>query len=140
MHINRLVERFLREKDLPPTKFGRLAARDPRLVLDMRMPEMNGLDAARAILSASHASPVRVLMLTTFDIDDYVYAVLCEKNDLISVPAGTPWSLTTITTLSRSCKRIERGESACSINCITRPLRNALRLGWSTQAPWQAAL
>lgn len=45
MHINRLVERFLREQDLPPTKFGRLAARDPRLVLDMRMgreirPEM----------------------------------------------------------------------------------------------------
>ncbi|MFN0044991.1 MAG: hypothetical protein ACKVOS_00805 [Sphingorhabdus sp.] len=45
MHINRLVERFLREKNLPPTKFGRLAAHDPRLVLDMRMgrevrPEM----------------------------------------------------------------------------------------------------
>ncbi len=37
MHINRLVERFLRDNDLPPTKFGRLAARDPRLVLDMRM-------------------------------------------------------------------------------------------------------
>lgn len=45
MHINRLVERFLREQDLSPTKFGRLAAHDPRLVLDMRMgreirPEM----------------------------------------------------------------------------------------------------
>lgn len=45
MHINRLVERFLREQELPPTKFGRLAARDPRLVLDMRLgreirPEM----------------------------------------------------------------------------------------------------
>lgn len=45
MHINRLVERFLQEQKLPPTKFGRLAARDPRLVLDMRMgreirPEM----------------------------------------------------------------------------------------------------
>lgn len=45
MHINRLVERFLREQELPPTKFGRLAASDPRLVLDMRMgreirPEM----------------------------------------------------------------------------------------------------
>ena len=45
MHINRLVERFLREQEVPPTKFGRLAARDPRLVLDMRMgreirPEM----------------------------------------------------------------------------------------------------
>lgn len=45
MHINRLVERFLREQQLPPTKFGRLAVRDPRLVFDMRMgreirPEM----------------------------------------------------------------------------------------------------
>ncbi len=36
MYINPLVERFLKETALPPTKFGRLAARDPRLVLDMR--------------------------------------------------------------------------------------------------------
>jgi 1,2-dihydroxy-3-keto-5-methylthiopentene dioxygenase len=28
--------------------------------------------------------------LFSLHIDDYVYAVLCEKNDLISVPAGTP--------------------------------------------------
>jgi hypothetical protein len=45
MHINRLVELFLKEEGLPPTKFGRLAAHDPRLVLDMRLgrkirPEM----------------------------------------------------------------------------------------------------
>lgn len=37
MHINSLVERFLHEHTMPPTVFGRLAARDPRLVLDMRM-------------------------------------------------------------------------------------------------------
>ncbi len=37
MHINRRVEIFLREHDMPPTKFGRLAAHDPRIVLDMRM-------------------------------------------------------------------------------------------------------
>lgn len=45
MHITRLIERFLRDQELPPTKFGRLAAGDPRLVLDIRMgreirPEM----------------------------------------------------------------------------------------------------
>ena len=45
MHINRLIERFLRETGLPPTKFGRLVARDPRLVRDIRLgreirPEM----------------------------------------------------------------------------------------------------
>ena len=36
MYINRLVEQFLTETGLPPTKFGRLAVRDPRLVFDMR--------------------------------------------------------------------------------------------------------
>jgi hypothetical protein len=45
MHINRLIERFLCENNLSATKFGRLAAGDPRLVLDIRMgreirPEM----------------------------------------------------------------------------------------------------
>ncbi|MEU2251687.1 response regulator transcription factor [Nocardia xishanensis] len=46
------------------------------VLMDVRMPEMNGLDAARAILAANFDPPVRVLMLTTFDIDDYVYEAL----------------------------------------------------------------
>ncbi len=46
------------------------------VLMDVRMPEMNGLDAARQILSAGFDPPVRVLMLTTFDIDDYVYEAL----------------------------------------------------------------
>ncbi|PKV80366.1 response regulator [Nocardia fluminea] len=46
------------------------------VLMDVRMPEMNGLDAARAILTANLDPPVRVLMLTTFDIDDYVYEAL----------------------------------------------------------------
>lgn len=46
------------------------------VLMDVRMPEMNGLDAARQILSAGWEPPVRVLMLTTFDIDDYVYEAL----------------------------------------------------------------
>ena len=46
------------------------------VLMDVRMPEMNGIDAARAILAAGFDPPVRVLMLTTFDIDDYVYEAL----------------------------------------------------------------
>jgi DNA-binding NarL/FixJ family response regulator len=46
------------------------------VLMDVRMPQMNGLDAARAILAANFDPPVRVLMLTTFDIDDYVYEAL----------------------------------------------------------------
>lgn len=37
MHMLRMVEKFLRENDVAPTKFGRMVAGDPRLVLDMRM-------------------------------------------------------------------------------------------------------
>jgi DNA-binding NarL/FixJ family response regulator len=46
------------------------------VLMDVRMPEMNGLDAAREILSMTMTPPVRVLMLTTFDIDEYVYEAL----------------------------------------------------------------
>jgi hypothetical protein len=50
MHINRRIERFLREHDMPPTLFGRLAVQDPRLVLDMRMGrEIRDTTAARLI-------------------------------------------------------------------------------------------
>ncbi|MDH6677513.1 DNA-binding NarL/FixJ family response regulator [Rhodococcus sp. LBL1] len=46
------------------------------VLMDVRMPELNGLEAAREILSAAIDPPVRVLMLTTFDIDEYVYEAL----------------------------------------------------------------
>ena len=44
------------------------------VLMDVRMPELNGLDAAREILARD--TNTKVLMLTTFDIDDYVYAAL----------------------------------------------------------------
>jgi DNA-binding NarL/FixJ family response regulator len=44
------------------------------VLMDVRMPELNGLDATREILARDTAT--KVLMLTTFDIDDYVYAAL----------------------------------------------------------------
>lgn len=49
MHINRLVERFLREQDLSPTRFGRLAAGDPQLVFDMRRGRKFGPDLERRL-------------------------------------------------------------------------------------------
>jgi DNA-binding NarL/FixJ family response regulator len=44
------------------------------VLMDIRMPEMDGLEAARRILE--HDPACKVLMLTTFDLDRYVYAAL----------------------------------------------------------------
>jgi DNA-binding NarL/FixJ family response regulator len=46
------------------------------VLMDVRMPVMDGLEAARQILSAPGQARPRVLMLTTFDLDDYVYEAL----------------------------------------------------------------
>ncbi len=46
------------------------------VLMDVRMPRKDGLWAAEQILASSSEPPTRVLMLTTFDIDDYVYEAL----------------------------------------------------------------
>jgi DNA-binding NarL/FixJ family response regulator len=45
------------------------------VLLDVRMPDVDGLAAARDLLG-DPAVPWRVIMLTTFDLDEYVYAAL----------------------------------------------------------------
>jgi DNA-binding NarL/FixJ family response regulator len=48
---------------------------DPTVVLmDIRMPELDGIEATRRILAADKGA--RILILTTFDLDEYVYEAL----------------------------------------------------------------
>ena len=44
------------------------------VLMDIRMPELDGLEAARRILAADETA--RILILTTFDLDEYVYEAL----------------------------------------------------------------
>jgi DNA-binding NarL/FixJ family response regulator len=46
------------------------------VVMDVRMPAMDGLEATRRIVADPDLGGVRVLVLTTFDIDEYVFEAL----------------------------------------------------------------
>ena len=47
------------------------------VLMDIRMPRLNGLEATREIVNVNGGeSPTRVLMLTTFDLNEYVYEAL----------------------------------------------------------------
>ncbi len=61
---------------------GREAVREVRrlrpevVLMDIRMPEQDGIEATRQLAGAANGDGPRILILTTFDLDEYVYEAL----------------------------------------------------------------
>ena len=71
------------------------------VLMDIRMPVLDGLEATRRILAADADGP-RVLMLTTFDVDEYVYAALAAGASGFLLKDVAPEQLTAAVRLVRS--------------------------------------
>jgi DNA-binding NarL/FixJ family response regulator len=46
------------------------------VLMDIRMPELDGIEATKRVVADGGDAPARVLMLTTFDLNEYVYEAL----------------------------------------------------------------
>jgi RNA polymerase sigma factor (sigma-70 family) len=71
------------------------------VLMDIRMPEMDGLEATRRILTGASSQP-RVIMLTTFDLDHYVYAALSAGASGFLLKDVTPEHLVAAVRMVRS--------------------------------------
>jgi DNA-binding NarL/FixJ family response regulator len=65
------------------------------VLMDIRMPEMDGLEATRRILAAPATADCRIIILTTFDLDQYVYAALAAGASGFLLKDVTPEQLVT---------------------------------------------
>src|SRR3954471_18959051 len=61
--------------------------------MDIRMPEMDGLEATRQITADRALSHTRVLILTTFELDEYVFAALRAGASGFLLKGGEPADL-----------------------------------------------
>jgi DNA-binding NarL/FixJ family response regulator len=96
------------------------------VLMDIRMPELDGLEATRRIL-ADNPHPPRIIILTTFDLDRYVYAALRAGASGFLLKDVSPEHLV-------AAVRLVRDGDALLAPAITRRLVQRFATGQNTTA------
>ena len=92
------------------------------VLMDIRMPVMNGLEATRALLT-ENPDPPKVLILTTFDLDDYVYEALRAG------ASGFLLKDASATELAEAVRVVAAGDALLSPSVTKRLIAEFSRLG-----------
>ena len=90
------------------------------VLMDIRMPELDGLEATRRILAEAPA--MRVLILTTFDLDEYVYEALRAGASGFVLKDDPPEQLIA------AVRTVARGEALLSPAVTTRVIKQFTRV------------
>ncbi|MEY2457092.1 MAG: hypothetical protein QOK06_2186 [Acidimicrobiaceae bacterium] len=108
-------------------------ARADVVLMDIRMPVLDGLEATRLLAGPGVQDPVKVLVLTTFDLDEYVYEALRAG------ASGFLLKDVTRDELVGAVRVVARGDALLAPNVTRRLIAEFARLGTGT-APSSAGL
>jgi DNA-binding NarL/FixJ family response regulator len=97
------------------------------ILMDIRMPELDGLEATRRILATD--TTARVLILTTFDLDDYVFEALRSGASGFVLKDDPPEQLLA------AVRTIAAGEALLSPAVTRRVIRHFTRLNTHQPPP-----
>jgi DNA-binding NarL/FixJ family response regulator len=86
-------------------------------LFDIRMPRLDGIEATRSLAGPAVADPLAVVVITTFDLDEYVYAALrAGARGFLLKDAGP-------TLLSQAVRAAAAGDALIAPSVTTRLLR-----------------
>jgi DNA-binding NarL/FixJ family response regulator len=106
-------------------------------LFDIRMPRLDGIEATRRLAGPDVAEPMAVVVITTFDLDEYVHAALkAGARGFLLKDAGTQL-------LTQAIRAAAGGEALIAPSVTVRLLkafaeRNANRNGWNPPEPIDA--
>lgn len=88
------------------------------VLMDIRMPELNGIDATRNITASNDLGNTRVIVLTMFEMDEYVYGALAAGASAFLLKDAFPGQLTD------AIRRVHAGESLFAPQIMRRLIDN----------------